>query len=335
MPGSRRALTTIAAVISATGVCVGPSYADGDNGGGSTGIPVNERGNGLTITLSSTTQTNYKAGAGNTGGASWTAPPCWYEPLGDTSAFQKTLENYVFLDHHTDPYGQDWPNFSTWLDGYEAQVRAHENDAPPGTWYQSDCADWASPLATTWAAANPDFVYVPANGPAPNLPVIDPKTLAQYAVKSAILPLNPPTFAPDAKNPSVVNLATWAWQSGPDSTVRDLTATLGAQAATVVMTPASMTLTTDGPTASGIPNVCQRSGDDTLGVPFTAGRNNPTAPGCGLQFSVQRAYNVTADVTWRITWTSPQVAGVQTLPDIHMTTTTPITAHEIQTINGH
>lgn len=332
MPGSRRTLTGIAAIAAATGLSVGPSYADSGNGDGGGSIPVNERPNGVTISLSSTTQTPYKPGAGNTGGT-WTAPPCWYGPLGDDAAFQKTLENYNFLEHHTDPNRQDWPDFGTWYDGFWTQMVAHETDKPPGTWYQSTCADYSSSVSAAWLAANPDFVYVPAQGPAPNLPVIDPKTLAQYALASAILPKNPPTFAPAAGAPSVVNLATWAWQA--DGKTRDLTASLVPQAATVLMTPISMTLTTDGPTAGGIPNVCQKSGD-TIGVVYAGAQNNPAAPGCGLEFSVPGTYNVTADVTWQITWTSPQVAGVQTLPDIHMTTTTPITAQEIQTVNtGH
>jgi enoyl reductase len=98
----------------------------------------------------------------------------------------------------------------------------------------------------------------------------------------------------------------------------------------------SMTLTTDGPTASGIPTVCQ-SANGVIGLKYTSGSADPTAPGCGLQFTRATAsgahYTIHADVTWQVTWTSPQVVGVQTLPDIHMVTDTQITVREIQSVN--
>ena len=151
---------------------------------------------------------------------------------------------------------------------------------------------------------------------------------------SAILHDPAPSLSPDAAGPSFVNLTTWAWQSGVQT--ENLTATLGAQSATAALTPLSMTLTTDGPTASGIPSVCQ-SANGVIGLKDTSGSADPSAPGCGLKFTRPTApgahYTTHADVTWQVTWTSPQVAGVQTLPDIHMITDTPVTAAEIESID--
>jgi hypothetical protein len=330
MPGSRRALIILATAVTAAAFSAGTAFADDSPTPPPQSPREGPRGT-LSIQLSSTTSTPHTQGGGGNTGVTFTGPPCGYMPLGDSTAFLKELQNMIFLEHHTDFNGQDWPDFQTWIKGYEDQFTAHENDKPQGVWYSSFCSDYSNPASNAWIAANPDYVYVPPAGPAPNIPRVDPKLLAQYALASTILPTQAPTFAPAAGQPSVVNLSTWAWQ--PDGKVLDLTATLGPQAATVVMTPASMALTADGPTTAGVPSTCQRAAG-IIGVPYTAGQNNPTAPGCGLEFSAQGAYNVTADIDWQITWTSPQVVGVQTMPDIHMRTTTPLTAQEIQTING-
>lgn len=64
-----------------------------------------------------------------------------------------------------------------------------------------------------------------------------------------------------------------------------------------------------------------RSVGARLRLKFTA----PNASGSG--------YNVHADVDWKITWTSNETNGVQTLPDVHVITNTPITVKELQSIN--
>lgn len=326
MSGRRRALITTAAILAANWLWAAPSHADDVTGGPVTG---HEHGNEVTVTLSSTTNTQYKAGAGNTGGTD-AVPLCWYQALGDSVAFKDLLDSLNRAEHN-DP---GWPDFSQWHARFVAQWALYKDKNPPGTWYGSSCADWTSWYASQWAASNPDFVYVPPNT-TPNIPIITPETLAQYVVRSAILPNPAPKLSPDAAGPSRVNLTTWAWQ--PAVQTKDLTGTLGALSATAVMTPASMTLTTDGPTAGGIPAVCQSS-NGGIGVKWEAsGSADPSAPGCGLKFTRPTApgahFTIHADVTWKVTWTSPQVNGVQTLPDIHMLTDTPVTVTEIQSVN--
>ncbi len=290
--------------------------------------------NQVTISLATTTSTQYKDGGGGNTGVNYKVPPCWYQPVqpqDGAASFQKLLQQYNFDEHHTDPGGQGWPDFPQWLQGWTDQLAAHENDKPPGAWYESDCTDWSTSAAQAWGQSNPDFLYVPANtAPVGGVPTITPATLAQYALASTVLPPPTPTFSPDPTQPSYVNLPTWAWQSAGNTL--DLTATLGAQSATVVMTPTAMTVTSDGPTARGVPNVCRQVGT-VIGVPWVRGDSEPTSPGCGLTFTAPGNYVVHADVIWQITWTSPQVTGVQTFPDVHMNTDTAITSKEIETIN--
>lgn len=86
MPCSRRALISIAALGAVTLLNVVRAYG-GENGGG----PVTEHKNAVTITFSSTTNTQYKAGSGNTGGTDG-VPLCWYESIGDSAEFGNILD---------------------------------------------------------------------------------------------------------------------------------------------------------------------------------------------------------------------------------------------------
>jgi hypothetical protein len=220
----------------------------------------------------------------------------------------------------------------------------HENDK--GTFYTFTCADPNLPDAVAWMnnPSNPQFVYVAPNTTPPGgNTTVTPQMLAAFILKSTILANPAPTFSPAATGTSYVNLATWAWQPWQQPQpgqsgfkVANLIGTLNGLTVTVVMTPASMTLTSDGPTASGIPATCQGAADG-IGVAWATGDSDPSAPGCGLKFTAPNtsgsSYNVHADVDWKITWTSNQTNGDQTLPDVHMTTNTPITVKEIQSIN--
>lgn len=329
MPSSRRALIVAAALTAATGISVAPSSAEDNSDPG----PVTEHGSTVTITLSSTTSTQYKDGGGGNTGGSYTIPPCWYQSVGGSSAFQSLLDRYKQGAHGTsDPKTNDWQLFLNWLNPWEKALGLAEADNPPGTWYQAGCADWASTEAQTWSQSNPDFVYVGPNKPMPvGVTIINPLTLAQYALKSTMLPPPAPKFSPAATGPSFVNLTTWAWQDGGKTL--NLTATAGPQSATVLMTPTAMTLTTNGPTASGIPTQCLNV-NGMIGVPWTPdAAANPSTPGCGVKFTAPGVYTIHAEGTWKITWTSPQVVGVQTLPDVHLATDTQITAREVQSIN--
>jgi hypothetical protein len=320
-------------LIGLIGISAGPSSAE-DNPNGPE--PVQLHGATVTITLSSTTNTvfNKDGGGGNAGGG-FTIPPCFYEPVGDTSAFLKQLDDLKRGTHGAE--GNDpttWPGFQTWINRWYGEMGKHETEIPQGTWYQATCADYSSLAAAGWLASNhPDYVYVGPKDPAPpGIVIISPLNLAQYALASVTLPPPTPTFSPAATGPSFVNLTTWAWQQVRKEFPLNLTASDGAQSATVFMTPTAMTLTTDGPTASGIPAVCTDT-NGFIGVPYAPGDTDPVPPGCGLKFTAPGNYVIHTRGTWKITWTSPQVQGVQTFPDVQLTTDTAVTVKEIQSIN--
>jgi hypothetical protein len=293
--------------------------------------PPTVNGNTVSILLSSSTHTAFKADAGNTGASSSDLPLCWYQWASTAKDMPGTtgwLETWYLGQIHSAP-GRADPQATAILDQFMPPAVAHAADQ--GDWYEQACSDYTSPASINWLSANPFLAWVP-KGTAPPAQTVAPIDIARYVLKSMVLPPIGPALSPAPPAPSIVNLATWAWLPPPGP--QELTGTLGGAIVDVNVVPVSMTLTTDAPGGSFAftpSDTCTRHGT-TVGVPYSPGA---TAE-CGITFHrpSPAGFTVTGAVVWSVSWTSNQ--GVNgTLPNtVPIPGSTITVAKEIQSING-
>jgi hypothetical protein len=308
---------------------LGPS-ASADDGAGQQPSPVQREGRKIraeAVHLESTTGLHYRHGAGNTGPARFTPPPCWYTPA--TSAEHAEFLNwYRFILRHT---GDD--RDAAIMAGFKRMIdehAAHASDTD-GSWYQLTCDNWGAPAAQPWLT-RPLWTWVdPAEGfPAPPA-AVEPRDLAEYARSSMVLPELKPELSPKPPLRSVVNMPTWAWM--PQAEPENLVASVPGMTVTVIATPTSMRLSTAAP-AEYIPGsgACPAHAG-SFGSPYRRG----AAPECAVVFrkasvTTPDGYELTSTVTWTITWTVDDAPGSPALDPADIETTSNIPVQEIQTI---
>jgi hypothetical protein len=155
----------------------------------------------------------------------------------------------------------------------------------------------------------------------PNAPT--PETLADYAYDKVKVPETKVELKPAAK--STVNLPTWVWLDKgtfQDVKVRaDLPGTdLDPGTKDAEVFPAS--------------GDCEINDDGSIGTPYAKGNADKTPP-CGIRYlraTNGTAYQLSASVTWQISWEGSDGTGGD-LPDGTFETTQDMNVQEIQSIN--
>lgn len=177
-------------------------------------------------------------------------------------------------------------------------------------------------------ANNPYALWVDAGDPAPTAAVVSGETLAQAAWDAVDIPAPTVGTSPDmdGEHGTVVGVDTWVWATGETPSQVKVTATAGNSSATVTATSTGLNLTAPDSEAS-----CHG-----FGTPWTPGTPEGTSD-CTVTFTRSSAHlggttplNVSA--SYDATWTATDGTN-GTLGTVTTNSTTPITVHEIQTIN--
>lgn len=161
-------------------------------------------------------------------------------------------------------------------------------------------------------------------------PVVDPEVLAEQA--SAQLALSPPSIqlSPKADVNQIVQLPTWMWVSNwePDSA----TASVPGVSATVTAAPASVTWDM----GNGDQVICSGPG-----TPFDFSRpEEEQSTDCSYTYrhsSTSRpggVYQVSATMTYDVSWSASGAPGGGALPAVSETTTFPLRVLEIHAVEG-
>jgi len=165
------------------------------------------------------------------------------------------------------------------------------------------------------------------NGAAPPLPQVPAIDLAIYAYDHMRLPspnltLNPP----DGRG--YVSLPSYAWARLPFD-VGTVTATLGAESATVTATAGPLRLSVGQPgSATVYDSGCTTRGSTAPDPPPNAGPG--TTPDCGVTFTAAGSGNfVTGSIRWTVT------SNYRGFPAITTVGTRPVTVYEIQSLNNN
>ncbi|MEO3753513.1 hypothetical protein [Streptomyces sp. B6B3] len=269
----------------------------------------------------------------------WEPPACWYEPRSATDT-RDYVENMLNTYAHMPPEdvgdlrsemashyitGEPYDNYNLDIEDegnfYFGVVNPAKRD-DPGAYSCSGLAEWVE------------------NGEAPEEgPAISPEVLAQAAYEWLPLPETEISLNPDADEPQTVNLPTWIWQDTAD--IGEVSATaridsLGLEATTVA-TPSALTIEPGTGDAILHPDggECTINADGTIGEPYTDGRAEDEPP-CGVTYlrstGAGESYELTATITWSVSWTGTGNPDPQELPDAVLETTHDITVDEVQTI---
>ncbi|MFF8399475.1 hypothetical protein [Streptomyces sp. NPDC016172] len=309
---------------------------------------------GLSASVSNI-QVTYPSGGGGGGeegnlgtvDPNWKPPACWYEPAfspeqlkkfvdsdggGDVGIHESWFGKGLWTDHYRDGKPADnfdlhaptnssaegYKDYNLGKDGYFWRGVAPDPD-DPDTW---DCG-----RIMFWVDAG----EVPDD---PNAPT--PKTLAEYAYNKVKVPETEVELKPEAK--STVNLPTWVWLD--EGTFKDVKAraalpNTGLWAETTAK-PVALHLDPGTEDAEVFPasGDCEINDDGSIGSPYTKGSADKTPP-CGIRYlraTDGAPYQLSASVTWQITWEGSDGTGGD-LPDGTFETTQDMNVQEIQSIN--
>jgi hypothetical protein len=200
----------------------------------------------------------------------------------------------------------------------------------PGNWYSVACYNRSTGQDTLQMQWIPD--QSTATGP-----TIDPYSVALQAENSIQLPR--PTLRFNPSGSAVVNLATWLWIDAGIWHPYSVSASVGTVSATAVATPVSVTWTMgDGGSVS-----CHGPGTAyNLAEPSSL-----QAPSCWYTYAISSAgqpapdgnpndgaFEVTATVTWSVSWTAVGAAGGGALPTLFTSTTTPERVEQVESVNS-
>jgi hypothetical protein len=237
-------------------------------------------------------------------------------------------------DQGNGPNGTSGPGTNPWVCTYTELVL---NDiggfAPggptPGSWYSVTCANRLTGANTTQTEWIPDQSTA-------SPPAVDPRTLALQAENSLQLPA--PTTHLDPSGASIVNLPTWLWIDAAIWHPQSVSASAGSVSATAVATPVSVSwsmgdgggLTCDGPGTPFLP--AQPTSGQSTGCAYTYARTSAGQPSSDGNPN-DDAFDVTATVTWSVSWTAQGAAGGGTLPTLFTSTTTPVRVEQVESIN--
>jgi hypothetical protein len=299
--------------------------------------------------------------SGDTGGGSgslepvsggWTPPVCWYEPWLTAEQFRDEVESMegnayratnvwspqsVFTDVYRDNNGEEWGTVFAEVYGFRSYENYNLDAEEEGVWwhavinpnreddfqYGRDCTEpifWADPVEV------PDLEEA-----------VTDKTLAEYAYDEIDIPETEIEINPEGNQ--LVNLPTWVWVDAADFEPRTVRAELpinGVWAETTA-TPVSLTIDPGTEDAEVFPSSgeCPIGDDGRIGEPYEDDRAEEDPP-CGVTYLRAThqvdSYELTASLTWEVSWTGSQTQGENPLPSGTFETTHEIVVDESQAI---
>ncbi|MEU1153311.1 hypothetical protein ABZ369_09865 [Streptomyces sp. NPDC005918] len=279
----------------------------------------------------------------------WRPPTCWYEPVFSPEQLKATVatgegglvnahvwwSNRLWVDH----YGKGKPARTAGLhfprspdaDGYK-----NYNLGKKGMFWRStvrkgkyqDSKAWDCGRVMFWqpAGAIPEDAYAPT-----------PETLAAFAYDRIRVPDTRVELKP--AHGSTVNLPTWMWlDKGTFKAVgvrADLPGT-GLYAVTTA-TPVALHLQPGTDEARTYPasGDCEIGEDGSIGTPYSREAAATGDPHCGVEYlraTDGRPYQLTASVTWAISWKGTGGATGD-LPNGTFESTQDVHVQEIQSVN--
>ena len=275
----------------------------------------------------------------------WKPPACWYEPVfspaqlkdfsenngdGDVSIRQAWFGEELWTDHYRDGKPAD-----NWL-GEEKTAKGYEdyNSGEKGYFWRG----YAPDITAEGVDACDRLMFWQDAGQIPDDPnAPTPETLADYAYNQVKVPETKIELKPEGK--STVNLATWIWLDKgtfQEIRVRAELPNTGLWAETTAK-PVSLHLDPGTADAETFPSSgeCEIDEDGSIGTPYAKGNVDKTPP-CGITYlratKPGPPHQLTASVTWQITWEGAGGTGGG-LPDGTFETTQDVEVQEIQSIN--
>jgi enoyl reductase len=269
----------------------------------------------------------------------WEPPACWYEPR-TASETQDYVAN--MLNSYAHMPEEDVGNA-------RSEMAAHYISGDPYENYNLDKEDEGnfyfgvpnpSRLDDSGAFACAGLAEWVEDGEAPEEgPAIAPEVLAEAAYEWLPLPETEISMSPGADVTQTVNLPTWIWQDTGDIGEVSATARLDRldMEATTVATPSSLTIdpgTEDAVTFPG-DGTCEINADGTIGEAYEEGRGDEEPP-CGVTYLRATgggdSYELTATITWSVSWTGTGKPEAQALPGAVLETTHELIVEEVQAI---
>ncbi|WP_258563182.1 hypothetical protein [Streptomyces phytophilus] len=355
MPGLAKATAVLAlSGLVCLGLLPGPAAAQEDDGLGGHGDNFDpgegtpsggSDGNGNIFSQVEIVWDETRNGPGGDGGGAvapvsdWEPPPCWYGPAYHPEEFEKLARRVFFAMVH-DPDGQDIASdFMEKYNGGKPYKNFNSDKAGEGYWWDDFYDENRKDDPAIFDCMEPWF-WVDTGEPPPveYENAVTPEVLAELAYDRLRLPRDEAALRPAAANQKV-NLPTWVWLD--EGTFRPVAVSasipeIGIQATTTAR-PVGLHIDPGTDDAELYPEdgVCRINDDGSIGTPYTAGRSEESPP-CGLTYlrSTESTgpYELTATVTWEISWTGTGRPNAVRLPDGVFDTTTEVDVAEIQTV---
>lgn len=269
----------------------------------------------------------------------WEPPPCWYGPAYNPDKFEELARGVWFTMIH-DPDGRTLA--SDFMDKYSRGNPYHnfnQDKAGEGYWWDDFYDESRTDDPAIFDCMEPWF-WVDTGDPPPvgYENAVTPEVLAELAYDRLRIPRDEATLRPGAADQKV-NLPTWVWLD--EGTFRPVAVSasipeIGIEATTTAR-PVGLHIDPGTDDAELYPGngVCRINDDGSIGTPYAAGRSEE-APPCGLTYlrSTESTgpYELTATVTWEISWTGTGRTDPVRLPDGVFHTTTEVDVAEIQTV---
>lgn len=168
----------------------------------------------------------------------------------------------------------------------------------------------------------------PSAGGGGELIVVDPRALAERAAAALRLPA--PLIRTSPAGDHVTQLPSWLWISAEQWQPRQVSASAGPVTSTVTATPSSVTwdmgngdrVDCDGP---GRPYQARFAGTpEATDCRYTYRHSSANQPGA--------AYELTATITWDLSWSATGAAGGGDLGTVPMSATQPVRVSEVQAL---
>jgi hypothetical protein len=240
-------------------------------------------------------------------------PPCYMEPMFSGPQFYQ-----LWKQGSGQNVGPSGANPESAYQHWVQQIKNNRGNTN-GYWWTS-----VINLQVPGGCTLPLIAWVP-NGTPPPLPQVPALDLAIYAYDHMTLP--PPQLTVNPVTRSYVSLPTYVWAALRNGTTQQVTATLGAQSATVVAKAGQLSLTMTGPGTAYSP--CPATGSSSpVGHP-PANSGPGTKPDCGVVFSApSTAATISASLSWGIT------SNYGGFPAIPVATNQTVSVAEIQGLNS-
>ena len=200
----------------------------------------------------------------------------------------------------------------------------------PGSWYLRECPNSSADSIGSVVVWFPD--QGPPSAPAPTAP----EGVAEQAERSMVLPVPQPGVNPSPR--AVVNLPEWLWIDPSIWHPVSVTDSAGGVSATATAVPVSVTwtmgdggdLVCDGP---GTPYVVQLpAATQTTACSYTYRASSASQPSPDGDPN-DAAYEVTATVTWNVTWHAVGTEGGGSLPGLTTSVRFALAVQQIESVN--